>query len=113
MTFARSAGENVVDQDSVVDAFELWACRERRFDSFGRGKTRIVERLEHRAQPCRRFGMTGARIMRKTSGMRVQPHGVQAFGRLRRSWFHNTSPCPEARARTRASTNSRSERRFK
>jgi len=39
--------------------------------------------------------------------------GVQDFGFLRRSCCHNTSPWPLARASTRASTNSRSERRFR
>ena len=64
----------------------------------------VVRRAERQAGgvgvQAQRFRGSGGRV-----GRRVQA--------LRRSWFHNTSPWPLARASTRESTNSRSDRRLR
>jgi hypothetical protein len=71
------------------------------------------------SQALRAFGMSRAGIVLKTGWVCVDVHvelgnpartEVQIF---RRSWFHNTSPCPLARASTRDSTNSRSDSRLR
>ena len=126
----RHRGEHRVDLRLRVHARELGARGARRLHAIQRGEAVVVQRLQHRAQPVRALRMTGAGVVIEAGGVGEQEHG-RAGGRgrisgrgagdgtraphyfLRFSCCHSTSPWPLARASTRASTNSRSDRRLR
>ena len=79
--------------------------------------------VDHRTQALRPLGVAGTGVVREAGRMRVdrQRHAIRPRGqvrtivvqRLRRSWCQSVSPWPLARASTRASTNSRSDKRLR
>ena len=96
------------DQARIVDARQLFAAGRRRLLPIQRRKCGLQGR-DHMRQALRALGMAVAGVVAQAGWMRINPQAHERW----RSWFHNTSPWPLARASTRQITNNRSDRRLR
>src|SRR5690348_14596912 len=77
MALLRRTRKDAVHVIGVVHAQELLARRAWRLDPLGAGETRILQCLQHRAQPRARFGMAEAGVVLEAGGVAVEAHGFR------------------------------------